>query len=365
MTATEPRAPRDQELLGAPVERAEHHGEDDRQDTVTGRRVSGPVQGFGQMWQKTFSVRVPSDEHPPEAVVAHWKAAFPTFWPKGSTFYAPLAGITPGEVALLEVPPVPGSPIKMSTGVLVIYADRESFTFMTPEGHALSAWITFSSYRDNDETVAQVQALERTSDPFIELSYMFGANRANDRFWERTLENLAPVPGRRRRRWSRARRSASTGAASGSTRATRVTARPCTWPSARSRRRRAGFAGGASGRDRRRPGTSRCGARARSSDDAARRCTRARCGRRRGGVRMASRRRSSWRAPGARSGSTRPPTTVGGGSRSAELTLPGFVHDVCSAVASAGDRVAVLPLGSTSPATGSSGPTPRRRSPTR
>ena len=102
-------------------------------------------------------------------MVAHWKAGFPTFWPKGSTFYAPLAGITPGEVALLEVPPVPGSPVKMSTGVLVIYADRESFTFMTPEGHALSAWITFSAYRDGDDTVVQVQALERTSDPFIEL----------------------------------------------------------------------------------------------------------------------------------------------------------------------------------------------------
>ena len=86
---------------------------------------------------------------------------------------------------------MPGSPVKMSTGVLVIYADRESFTFMTPEGHALSAWITFSAYRDDEDTVVQVQALERTSDPLIELSYMFGANRANDRFWERTLENLA------------------------------------------------------------------------------------------------------------------------------------------------------------------------------
>ena len=191
MTSTEPRAPRDQGSWAQPVERLTTTAKTTGQDTVTGKRVSGPVQGFGQMWQKTFTVRVPGDDHPPEAVVAHWKAAFPTFWPKGATFYAPLAGITPGEVALLEVPPVPGSPVRMSTGVLVIYADRESFTFMTPEGHALSAWITFSSYRDRDETVVQVQALERTSDPLIELSYMLGANRANDRFWERTLENLA------------------------------------------------------------------------------------------------------------------------------------------------------------------------------
>ena len=36
---------------------------------------------------------------------------------------------------------------------------------MTPEGHALSAWITFSAYRDHDDTVVQVQALERHERP--------------------------------------------------------------------------------------------------------------------------------------------------------------------------------------------------------
>ncbi len=191
MTSPEIRAPRDQDAWAKPVDRLATSATGASSDTVTGKRVSGPLQGFGQLWQKTFSIRVPADEHPPEALVAYWKERFPTFWPKGATFYAPLSGIKPGEVALLEVPPVPGSPIKMSTGVMVIYADRESFTFMTPEGHALSAWITFSAYRDGDETVAQAQALERTADPLIELSYMFGANRGNDRFWEQTLANLA------------------------------------------------------------------------------------------------------------------------------------------------------------------------------
>jgi hypothetical protein len=191
MTTPQPRAPRDQESWARPVASLTTTASGAGVDTVTGRRVSGPIQGFGQLWQKTFAIRVPADEHPPEAVVAHWKERFPTFWPRGAKFYAPLSGIAPGEVALLEVPPVPGSPVKMSTGVMVIYADRESFTFMTPEGHALSAWITFSAYRDGDETVAQAQALERTADPLIELTYLFGANRANDRFWEQTLANLA------------------------------------------------------------------------------------------------------------------------------------------------------------------------------
>jgi hypothetical protein len=191
MTAIDPRPPRDQESWARPVDRLSTTATGAGVDTVTGRRVAGPVQGFGQMWQKTFSVRLDGVAISPEDVVSHWKAAFPTFWPKGATFYAPLSGIAPGEVALLEIPPVPGSPVKMSTGVMVIYADRESFTFMTPEGHALSAWITFSAFREGDVTIAQAQALERTSDPLIELSYLLGANRANDAFWEATLVNLA------------------------------------------------------------------------------------------------------------------------------------------------------------------------------
>ena len=191
MTATRPDRPSDAESWARPVDKLSTTATTSGLDTVTGRKVAGPVQGFGQMWQKTFTVRLAGVAQDPEAVVAHWKERFPTFWPKGARFYAPLAGIQPGEVALLEIQPLPGSPVRMSTGVMVIYADRESFTFMTPEGHALSAWITFSAFRDGDVTVAQAQALERTSDPFMELSYAFGGNRMNDRFWEQTLVNLA------------------------------------------------------------------------------------------------------------------------------------------------------------------------------
>ena len=34
---------------------------------------------------------------------------------------------------------------------------------------------------------------------------------------------------------------------------------------------------------------------------------------------------------------------IGGGMRSAELTVPGLIHDVCSAASPDGHRVAVLP----------------------
>lgn len=162
-----------------------------RDDAVTGKRVSGPLQGFGQLWQKTFTVRLDGVDIAPEAVIAIWKEHFPAFWPKGQRFYAPLSGIAPGEVALLEIAPLPGAPVRLSTGVLVLYADDESFTFMTPEGHTLSAWITFSARREDGVTVIQAQALERPSDPFDEVAYLLGGNRQNNRFWEATLRNLA------------------------------------------------------------------------------------------------------------------------------------------------------------------------------
>lgn len=201
MTLTEnppPEAPasRDAANWAKPVDRLSAEGVAGASvDSVTGKRVTGPLQGFGQLWQKTLRVPLEGSSMSPQQVIAAWKEQFATFWPKNARFYAPLAGIAPGEVALLDIAPMPGSPVKLSTGVMVLYADDESFTFTTPEGHALSAWITFSAYRDGDVTIAQVQALERTSDPFDELAYMLGGNRMNDRFWRDTLANVGRAMG--------------------------------------------------------------------------------------------------------------------------------------------------------------------------
>jgi hypothetical protein len=156
---------------------------------VTGRRVVGPVQGFGKMWQKTMRVELTGAEVTPAEVIKTWKAEFQRFWPERNWFYAPLAGIAPGEVALLNLG-LPGR-MKLSTGVLVLYADEESFTLMTPEGHMLAGWITFSAEARDGVTVVQIQALERTNDPLYELGYTLGGNRLNSRFWVQTAENLA------------------------------------------------------------------------------------------------------------------------------------------------------------------------------
>jgi hypothetical protein len=156
---------------------------------VQGRRVTSPVQGFGKMWQKTYKVTVPAEGATPQQVISVWKRYFPDFWPEGNVFYGPLTSIVPGEVAVLNLT-MPGR-VKLSTGVLVLYADDESFTFMTPEGHMFAAWITFSSFESAEGTVVQVQLLIRASDPIFELAMSLGGSRKEDKFWHETLRNVA------------------------------------------------------------------------------------------------------------------------------------------------------------------------------
>jgi hypothetical protein len=156
---------------------------------VAGRRVTSPVQGFGKMWQKTYRINV-GEAVTPQELIKTWKAHFPDFWPDGNRYYGPLSGITPGDVALLNLS-VPGH-LKLSTGILVIYADEESFTFITPEGHGFAGLITFSSFEGTEGTVAQVQALLRSNDPFYEVGMMLGVQpRMEDKFWSSTLRSLA------------------------------------------------------------------------------------------------------------------------------------------------------------------------------
>ena len=156
---------------------------------VEGRQPVGPLQGFGQMWQKTYRVRLSGTQTTPAEVIRIWKDKFPTFWPSGAKFYGPLAGIAPGEVALINVKGPGGMPL--STGVLVIYCDDESFTFMTPEGHMLSGWITFSSYEEEGSTVAQAQVLVRANDPIYEIGMRLMGYKAEDRQWHHVLRSLA------------------------------------------------------------------------------------------------------------------------------------------------------------------------------
>lgn len=164
---------------------------------VQGRQLNNPLQGFGQMWQKTYRIKLIAPRTPnsgkaalPADIIAGWKSNFAKFWPRGNNFYAPLTEIAPGEVAVLNLKGPGGMPL--STGIRVIYADDEQFSFMTPQGHMFAGMITFSSEQENDDVFAQVQALIRASDPMYEAFFKLGIiGKMEDEFWTATLENLA------------------------------------------------------------------------------------------------------------------------------------------------------------------------------
>jgi hypothetical protein len=156
---------------------------------VEGRRVAGLSGGFGKMWQKTYRITLDGATVTPQLVVKAWKEHFPEFWPKGAKFFGPMASVTPGDVALLNMK-MPGG-VKLSTGILVLYADDESFSFITPEGHMFNAMITFSAHTKDAHTIAQVQAMFRTSDPLYEVAMAVGGSRKEDKHWNHTLTSLA------------------------------------------------------------------------------------------------------------------------------------------------------------------------------
>ena len=181
---------------------------------VDGRRVVGAIQGFGQLWRKTYRIRLDGAAVTPAEVVAVWKERFASFWPAGSRFHSPDGGLAPGVVVLLKQL-LPGH-LRLSSGVMLLYADEVSFTVMSAQGHPFAGWNTFRAFEADGVTVAEVQVLMRADDPLFELAMVLFAHRMEDRHWQETLHNLAAhfdvqasvayqkVRLDRRRQWSKA-----------------------------------------------------------------------------------------------------------------------------------------------------------------
>ncbi|HTY72127.1 MAG TPA: hypothetical protein VMI11_06840 [Actinomycetes bacterium] len=154
---------------------------------VSGRKVTGPQQGFGKLWQRTYATELGSGIGP-QAVIADWKQNFGSYWPKGATFHTSLTGVSPGSVNPIGIDT--GAGMTLSTGILVLYADDESFTFMTPEGHMFAGMITFGAESVASGTEVSIRILIRTNDPLYELGWPV-MRRKEDQFWVATLKNLA------------------------------------------------------------------------------------------------------------------------------------------------------------------------------
>lgn len=157
---------------------------------VQGREPTGPVRGFGRLWDKRYRLRIVSGAPGPREIVSLWKSEFPDFWPGGNRFFpADGSAIAPGTAAVLNLR-LPGG-LVVATGLMVQYVADTSFSFISIQGHIISGWITFSSFREGPATIIQVHPLFRPGDPLMELSFRLGAGAQEDRFWHQTLGSLA------------------------------------------------------------------------------------------------------------------------------------------------------------------------------
>jgi hypothetical protein len=158
---------------------------------VDGKHVVSPLQGFGQLWQKTYRVPLIGAQVSPTALIKYWKEHLPDLMPPDSRFYPSLTGIKPGEVVLISAN-VPGVPMPVSTGVLILFADEESFAVMTPQGHPESGFNTFSAFVEGGVTFAQIQSLARANDPIFEFGFRFmGGSKQQEKIWHYVLTTLA------------------------------------------------------------------------------------------------------------------------------------------------------------------------------
>jgi hypothetical protein len=157
---------------------------------VEGKEPTFPGDGFGQLWRKTYKVRLAGRPVTPEDVVAVWKEHLPEFMPEHSRFYPSFRGIEAGQIVLIDAKMPGGVPV--STGVLVLHSDDTRFTVVTPQGHPESGYNSFSAHREGNDPVAQIQSVARAADPLYEFGYRFlGGMKHQEKIWRHVLTELA------------------------------------------------------------------------------------------------------------------------------------------------------------------------------
>jgi len=120
------------------------------------------------------------------------KRNFPKFQPPENKFFPSARGIEPGEIILINAD-TPGGLV--ATGVVVLYAGKDTFTFITPQGHPEAGWVTFKALKENGRVIFQIQGLARASDPVYEIAFRIAGSNLQRQIWTHVLESLAKYTG--------------------------------------------------------------------------------------------------------------------------------------------------------------------------
>jgi pyruvate/2-oxoglutarate dehydrogenase complex dihydrolipoamide dehydrogenase (E3) component/anti-anti-sigma regulatory factor len=155
---------------------------------LDGRQAIGPIDGFGPMWEKTYRIRLADVTVTPETVLKKLSESFTVYQPPENRFYPSGPGIRPGEPVIINARTPAGL---MATGVLVIYQDKSSFAFITPQGHPEAGWVSFRTYLDDGVTVLEITSLARASDPLYEIAFRIAGSQIQADIWRHFLESVA------------------------------------------------------------------------------------------------------------------------------------------------------------------------------
>ena len=153
---------------------------------IAGRRLTGPSQGFGQLWRKRFWMMLPRDLSA-ETVIAAWKRNFSAFWPATNEFV--IEKMAENEVAAADLELPLGT--RAATGLVVLASAPDRFTLVTVEGHMFAGWVTFCAVPKAEGTRVEVELLMRASDPLYELGLVLGGHKREEKFWRNTLKRVA------------------------------------------------------------------------------------------------------------------------------------------------------------------------------
>jgi anti-anti-sigma factor len=159
---------------------------------VNGRHTAGPIQGFGQLWEKTYRLDLSDTKLSPNQLIDILENNFPKFQPPENRFFPSKAGIKTGEVVLINAD-TPGGLV--ATGILVLYAGKDTFTFITPQGHPEAGWVTFKSFEEKGHVIMQIKGLARASDPVFEIAFRAAGSKLQRQIWTHVLESLAKYTG--------------------------------------------------------------------------------------------------------------------------------------------------------------------------
>ncbi|UCH50536.1 MAG: STAS domain-containing protein [Chloroflexota bacterium] len=159
---------------------------------VDGRRTAGPIQGFGQLWEKTYRLDLSNTKLKPTRLVSIMKSNFPKFQPPENRFFPSAKGIKPGEIILINAD-TPGGLVV--TGVLVLYVGKDTFTFITPEGHPEAGWVTFKALQEKRRVIFQIQGLARASDFVYEIAFRMAGSNLQRQIWTHVLKSFARYTG--------------------------------------------------------------------------------------------------------------------------------------------------------------------------